>query len=145
MALDDVRSVTGSPDGTNVYAAAAGTSNAVSVFNRAADGTLAQKAGKPGCISDSGTGGACTTGKALDGPFSVTVSPDGNNVYVASASSDGVAIFNRAADGTLTQKTGTDGCITDPITAATAGCTNTGRALDNANSSPSPPTATTST
>ena len=37
----------------------------------------------------------CTIGKALDNGYSVTISPDGTSVYVASYSSDAVAVFDR--------------------------------------------------
>ncbi len=43
----------------------------------AATGDLTQKPGTAGCISNSGSGGACADGTALDFPSSVTVSPDG--------------------------------------------------------------------
>jgi DNA-binding beta-propeller fold protein YncE len=61
-----------------------------------------------GCVSDAGTGGACTDGVALVGAASPAVSPDGRSVYVASTVSDAVAVFDRdAATGALTQKEGT--------------------------------------
>ena len=77
----------------------------------AADGTLTQKPGTAGCISETGTGGACADGRALAQAHSVTVSPDGASVYVTASLSDAVAVFDRAADGTLTQKPGVAGCI----------------------------------
>jgi DNA-binding beta-propeller fold protein YncE len=83
------------------------------VFDRAADGTLTQKAGTAGCISDSGSGGACADGTALEEATWVTVSPDGESAYVASGGSNAVAVFDRASDGTLTQKAGTAGCISN--------------------------------
>ena len=73
--LAGARSVTVSPDGRSAYAASQGGS-AVSVFDRAADGTLTQKPGTAGCISETGAG-PCVDGTALDGSRSVTVSPDG--------------------------------------------------------------------
>ena len=100
-----------SPDGTSAYVASF-DSGAVAVFDRAADGTLTQKPGMAGCITDTGAG-PCVDGTALDGASSVTVSPDGRSVYVASQISSAVAVFDRAADGTLTQKGGTAACISD--------------------------------
>ena len=122
--LDDANSVTVSPDGDNVYVTsssgivAPADSNAVAVFDRAGDGTLTQKPGTAGCISDTGAG-PCGDGTALDGANSVTVSPDGQNAYVTSDSaitptnSDSVTVLDRAADGTLSEKPGTAGCISD--------------------------------
>jgi DNA-binding beta-propeller fold protein YncE len=120
--LQGANSVTVSPDGENVYVTssffAAADSNAVAVFDRAADGTLTQKPGTAGCISDTGAG-PCADGTALDGANSVTVSPDGQNAYVTSDSastitnSDSVTVFDRAGDGTLSEKPGTAGCISD--------------------------------
>ena len=72
----------------------------MAVFDRAGDGTLTQKPGPAGCISDSGAG-RCRDGTALDSSHSVAVSPDGQSVYVASASSDAVAVFDRAPNGRL--------------------------------------------
>jgi DNA-binding beta-propeller fold protein YncE len=135
-ALYRATSVTVSPDGASVYVASY-NSNAVAVFDRAADGILTQKAGTAGCIvNDASTDitGCTNTGLALDGTGSVTVSPDGTSVYVASYSSDAVAVFDRAGDGTLTQKGGTAGCIVDSDETDITGCTNTGLALNGAGS-----------
>ena len=111
-ALGGAGSVTVSPDGQSAYVAAF-NSDAVAVFDRASDGTLTQKAGIAGCISDNGSGGACTDGTALDAAYTVTVSPDGKSAYLASSSPGAVAVFDRAGDGALTQKAGTAGCISD--------------------------------
>jgi DNA-binding beta-propeller fold protein YncE len=64
------------------------------------------------------------------GPASVAVSPDGDNVYVASAVSDAVAVFARdAKTGVLTQLAGTSGCVSET---GSAGLCADGRALDEA-------------
>ena len=70
---------------------------AVAIFDRATNGTLTQKAGTAGCIVDSATpiAGCTNTGKALDGAFSVTISPDGASANVASWISDAVVVFER--------------------------------------------------
>ncbi|MDP2712922.1 MAG: beta-propeller fold lactonase family protein, partial [Solirubrobacteraceae bacterium] len=127
-ALNYAISVTISPDGTNAYAAAAG-SGAVVVFDRdPSTGELTQKTGTAGCISQTGHDGDCATGTALAGAYSVTVSPDGANAYAASAISDAVVVFDRdPSTGALTQKTGTAGCISQ-----TGGDCATGTALDGA-------------
>jgi uncharacterized repeat protein (TIGR01451 family) len=125
-ALDQASGVTVSPDGKSVYVASQG-SGAVAVFDRAANGTLTQKAGAAGCISETGNGGACADGKALVTANSVTVAPDGASVYVTSPTSGAVAVFDRAANGTLTQKAGTPGCISE--TGSSGTCAD-GKALD---------------
>ncbi|MGB2852733.1 MAG: hypothetical protein WBC01_13830, partial [Solirubrobacterales bacterium] len=61
----------------------------------AANGALTQKAGTAGCISETGTAGACADGVALIGANSVTVSPDGTSAYAASRFSGAVAVFDR--------------------------------------------------
>ena len=109
-ALVEARSVALSRDGANAYVA---TGGAVAMLDRTADGTLTQKPGTAGCISETGTGGACADGRGLDNTRSVTISPDGRSGYVASDVSDALAVFDRAADGTLTQKPGVAGCISD--------------------------------
>ena len=103
--------MTVTPDGRSVYVAAY-DSDAVAVFDRAVDGTLTQKAGTAGCISET-PAGPCGDGMALDGAVSITASADGASVYVASELIPGVAVFDRAVDGALTQKAGTAGCISD--------------------------------
>ncbi len=76
-----------SPDGRNIYVAAA-ESAAVARLNRStATGAIAQPAGSAGC--------ACN-GHALLSPLSVAVSPDGKSVYAAAAGSDAVVRLNRA-------------------------------------------------
>jgi Ca2+-binding RTX toxin-like protein len=72
--------------------------SAVAIFDRdPASGALAQNPGTAGCISDSGTGGACQDGNGLLFPVNVAVSNDGKSVYATSQISDSVAIFDREA------------------------------------------------
>ncbi|HZO05146.1 MAG TPA: beta-propeller fold lactonase family protein [Solirubrobacterales bacterium] len=82
-------------------------------------GTLTQLQGKKGCIVDrSSKPGTCASGRGLKGPGpfmgsrAVAVSPDGRNVYVASATSNAIAIFQRdPKSGALTQPKGVSGCV----------------------------------
>ena len=92
-ALGGANFVAISPDGAHAYVTASSSdTDAVTVFNRdPASGVLTQS---PGCVSETGAG-PCADGKALDGPNSVAISPDGRNAYVTSASSGAVAIFDR--------------------------------------------------
>ena len=100
-----------SPDGHNVYVAAAG-SNALSVFARnRRTGALTQLPGAKGCLSQL-PGGGCFDARALNEPVAVAVSPNGRRVYVAGRRfPSAVAVLVRAADGSLTQLEGTAGCI----------------------------------
>ena len=107
-----------SPDGASVYATAPGFGfQAVSVFDRNADGTLTQKTGNAKCVSEFGTAdgvpGACQDGRGLDGVSDVTVSPDGTSVYSTSTSSNAIAIFERGE--------GSAGDTTPPDTEITKG------------------------
>lgn len=125
VGLDHPNSVVVSADGDNVYATAFG-SDAVTTFSRSpSTGALSQAGDGSGCIANAAIAG-CTTGRALDGADVVTVSPDGNNVYVGSFVGNAVAVFQRdPSTGTLAQPAGDSGClVNEPV----AGCT-TGLAL----------------
>jgi DNA-binding beta-propeller fold protein YncE len=110
VALVHVSALAISPDGRSIYATSSGDGS-VAVFDRRSDGTLSQKAGVAGCISDTTNGGACAFGKALRGAGAVSVSPDGASVYVPAGRSSAVAVFDRRSDGALTQKAGSAGCV----------------------------------
>ena len=128
VALGGALSVAVSPDGLSVYVAAL-ASDALAVFDRdPSTGALTQKAGLEGCLSETGTGGACAVGKALDEASSVAVTPDGRSVYVASQLSDAIAVFDRdVTSGALTQKSGLAGCSSET---GTGGACTEGVALD---------------
>ena len=139
VALSGAVSISVSPDGKSIYAASY-FSDAVSIFDRdPATGVLTQKAGAAGCISEDGTSGypdytsgACSDGKALEGVYSIAISPDGKSAYAASWLGDAVVIFDRdPATGALTQKPGTAGCISQT---GTVGACATGVALKGAQS-----------
>jgi DNA-binding beta-propeller fold protein YncE len=108
-----------SPDGRNLYLASwafdphgdrSDNYSDLAVFARdRTTGALRQLPGRSGCLGPS-TRGGCTAGRALYGPESVVVSPDGRNVYVAS--SGGLAVFARnGRTGALRQLPGTAGAI----------------------------------
>ena len=118
-----------SPDGASAYVAAR-FGDAIAVFDRnTTNGTLTQKAGIEGCVSEVG-GGVCQQGSALNGVQGVAVSPDGASVYATSGVSDAVAIVDRdATNGELTPKAGTEACVSET---GTAGTCQDGVALDTA-------------
>jgi DNA-binding beta-propeller fold protein YncE len=100
-----------SPDGRNAYVASYG-SHGIAVFKRSRrTGSLEQLPGRRGCVRHEG-GRFCRAGRAIGGPVSIAISPDGENVYVASAGSDAVSVFARnARTGLITQLPGERGCV----------------------------------
>jgi DNA-binding beta-propeller fold protein YncE len=120
LALDGPNSVAVSADGKNVYATSL-NSDAIDIFTRnLATGALSQ-APQGGCIANGPISG-CATGRALDGPDVVTVSPDGLNVYVGSFEGSSVAMFIRdPSTGALAQPTGSSGCIVEVPASGCAG------------------------
>jgi DNA-binding beta-propeller fold protein YncE len=86
----------------------------VAILDRDGHGALKAKPGVAGCMSRTGNGGRCTKAKALlDERSSVTVSPDGNSVYVVSYEPGGLAVFDRDDRGALRLRPGHDGCISE--------------------------------
>ncbi len=144
IGLEGPNSVAVSPDGRNVYATSL-DSNAIDVFARnPSTGALTQASAGTGggCIANVATSG-CATGRALDGPDVVVVSPDGRNVYVGAFKGSAIAVFTRdPSTGALAQPSGTSGCIAD--TPPIAGCAPASR-WPLRRASRSAPTATTST
>jgi 6-phosphogluconolactonase (cycloisomerase 2 family) len=142
--LVEVKELAISPDGENLYAAAAGggegDEGTVTIFDRnVTTGVITQKDGPAGCIQNGeepvpvevGTLQVADCGFAtgLSEPTSVTVSPDGRNVYVTGSGggSESVVSFARdTEDGTLTKL----GCVSDNGSDGfdSEGCEN-GRAL----------------
>jgi DNA-binding beta-propeller fold protein YncE len=94
-ALSGAAAVAVTPDSTQVLVASR-FSGSLSVFNRnATTGALTQAPGTAGCYSASGAAAGCTPARALAGASGVAVSPDGKDVYVASATSGAVALLTR--------------------------------------------------
>jgi DNA-binding beta-propeller fold protein YncE len=120
-ALNGAMAIALSADGKNAYVAG-GFSDAVAILDRdAVTGSLTQKGGTAGCVSESGTTvsdygtkTACQNGRGLGETFGLAVSPDGKNVYVTGVRSSSIAVFDRDREtGELTQKRGTAGCISE--------------------------------
>jgi len=119
-----------SPDGASVYVASE-ESDSVTRFTADAAGRLAFA----DCTSNDGSGGVCAGFLAgpLDGAASVTISPGGGSVYVASAFADSISHFSVGTSGVLTYQSclsndGLGGVCSDvpgapldaPISAATS-------------------------
>jgi DNA-binding beta-propeller fold protein YncE len=105
------RAIAVSPDGKNVYVASS-RSDAIAIFRRdTGTGALTQSKGSAGCIANESTG-ACAKAVGLDGPNSISISPDGRNVYATSRNSNAITVFQRSPKGGgLTQLPIGFGCI----------------------------------
>jgi hypothetical protein len=96
-----------SPDGKSAYASA-WTSGAILVFNRnPATGTLTQKPGADGCITEAVVVG-CTQAHGITAPDEILISANGKNVYVTSWA---IGTTAKAAISTFTRNT-TTGVLT---------------------------------
>lgn len=119
VGINTVNSLAISPNGSNVYATSGGQFGDVAEFARDpnAQGALTQLPSPHDCIEESGSSEICgvTNGVGLNGASQVVVSPDGENVYVATGSADccdeAIGEFSRAADGSLSQSAAPDQCI----------------------------------
>jgi DNA-binding beta-propeller fold protein YncE len=115
-ALGGSQSVVISADGKHAYAGHNPTG--ISIFDRnLATGKLSQKAGVAGCITDDGLddtqANTCTAGRDIKGASGLSLSPNGQTLYVPAEQDKGLAIFHVNGDGTLTQLPGTAGCVTE--------------------------------
>jgi DNA-binding beta-propeller fold protein YncE len=103
VAMDAVDSIAVAPDGGALYATT-GESDGVVVFERAADGTIAQRPGTAGCITETGfedtdlpwTEGTCEDGRGLLGADGIVAGADSGHVYT-SARYGGVGAFDVVA------------------------------------------------
>jgi hypothetical protein len=103
VAMDGIDSNAVLPDGSALYATA-NESDGVVVFERAADGTITQRPGTAGCITETGfedadlsfTEGVCQDGRALLAADGVIASEDGKHVYTT-ARFGGVDTFDVVA------------------------------------------------
>jgi DNA-binding beta-propeller fold protein YncE len=120
VGIANVISLAVSPDGRNLYSASAGRNGAIAEFSRDQDGALTQLPGTNNCIEEQDSDLGCgIDGVGLDGAAEVKVTPDGTNVYLATALDDccdsAVAEFARSSvDGSLSQLPSADDCIEEP-------------------------------
>lgn len=144
--IHGIRWLTVSLDGKHVYAASS-ASDAIAAFARnPTTGVLTQLAGAGACIEDRKARprtNCPSTGIGLNHPRTITVSPDGKSVYVASNSSDkyyndptnpangdAVSAFARnPTTGVLTQLSGAAACIEDRQASSSTECPTVGRGL----------------
>ncbi len=95
--LDGVSGLAVSPDGTSVYAVAFNAGTLVGFTREPTDGLLEVQQ----VLADEEEGV-----EGLAGATAVAVSPDGNQIYVASRIDSAVVMFDRQASGTLTMPAG---------------------------------------
>jgi DNA-binding beta-propeller fold protein YncE len=111
-----------SPNGGNLYVAAA-VAHGIVVFTRnTSTGAITQPSDSTGCFNNNGSGTCTSMGSStLSGSYDIVVSPDSANVYVASPTSNAVNVFSRnLTTGLLTRlscvsETGTSGACADGV------------------------------
>jgi hypothetical protein len=125
--LQDPTSVAVSPDNENVYTAGSDDESGngtIAEFARASNGTLSQLDSPYNCVENPNDNLGC--GKTAIGMVETAgliVSPDGQNVYVASEEPDGpIAEFSRVAGGGLQQLPAPDDCIQEANAEQDFGC-----------------------
>ncbi|HTT31890.1 MAG TPA: beta-propeller fold lactonase family protein [Solirubrobacteraceae bacterium] len=98
--------------GNNVYVAAQDDDENYDIaeFTRNSDGSLTESR----CIAENSETSNCVDHSAsglLNPPVAMSISPHGDNLYVADENSEAIAEFSINSDGTLTQLTGANACI----------------------------------
>ncbi len=101
------------PNGGALYAAAGADDTVATLTRNVSTGALTVPAGVAACISETGTGGDCRDGRALDAPVGLAVSPDSRTVYAASRNSDALAVLPTDPSGGLGQSAATTGCVSE--------------------------------
>jgi DNA-binding beta-propeller fold protein YncE len=125
VGLSSIEGLAVSPDGANVYAAAAASNALTELARNPSTGALTQVPAPNSCISEAPLSG-CSEGRELGGPNAVAVAPGGGNAYVTSFLSNSVTAFDRTAgSGVLAQKEATNACL---VFLRSAGCS-FGRAM----------------
>lgn len=91
---------------------------AVAVFSRTRSGRLQQLGGKAACVRRFTR--RCRSGRALETPSSVALSPDGRHAYITGEKSWSIAAYRRGRNGALSELAGASGCLSS--LAATGNC-----------------------
>jgi 6-phosphogluconolactonase (cycloisomerase 2 family) len=121
------------PNGRTLYVAVFSQDRVLSFTRDPATGNLSQKAGALGCISNTGNGVTCRDARAMDGPYYLSVTADGKNLYVAAFDNDSVDALAIDGSGNLSQVgdgSGGSGCVENiPADHPADSCAD-GRALD---------------
>jgi len=113
-ALEDAQGLAVTRNGVSLYVAGAGSDGVASFLRHPSTGALTQLPGTNACVTETGSGGLCSDGKALLGARDLALSANGKSLYVAAPGSDAIAIFDRdPSTGNLFQLTGTGGCISE--------------------------------
>jgi DNA-binding beta-propeller fold protein YncE len=118
--LNGAKSIAMSPNGANIYIGSI-ADHAVVRFDRASNGTLSN----PSCIADPPDAAGCgATAQGLEDARGVTVTADGENIYLVAGDDRAIVSFDRAADGALSNPS----CIAD--VGDVAGCGAVAQGLD---------------
>lgn len=119
-----------SPDGTRLYVLSTGAVGVAVLARDPVTGNLSQAAAASACVTTSGTSGACNAAPTLGASVAdLTVSGDGDDVYVAGAEGSGngtISVLDVAAGGLEQHGLDSGGCVRDDP--AGTGCAD-GRAL----------------
>jgi DNA-binding beta-propeller fold protein YncE len=118
-AIDQPTGLVLSHDSGNVFVTST-ASNSLDILTRdARKGTLTQRPGALGCVSETGAG-PCFDGRALDGP--VAVAEAGGMLYVVSPTDNAVAIIAKESDSKEWRQASTSaGCVSEDGTDGTGG------------------------
>ena len=113
------------PDGKNLYVLTHGSEllddGGVVTLRIAASGALRQLKGKAGCMTVLAKAG-CARGRSMDEGSRLTMSLDGQSMYVTSLTG-GVAVLHRdESSGKLTQLKGSKGCVLSSFNPVRSSC-----------------------
>jgi WD40 repeat protein len=115
-----------SPDGAHAYVSNYNTPSRLVALNRAADGTLAARSDSASCVKAGAVTADCGSRPAGAETISLSLSPDGKQLYASSryqyGGGDAVELFDIPGDGSIKWHAG--GCWSSSLEAtAPAGCT----------------------